>query len=155
MLYAAKMTENTSQSSLAWCVPLLNDAIGHEYTQLLHAKTSAYASLTMLHARVWTRLIENDKPSAFIARRQLLELAAREDLTVEHIEHIDSVLFDGINAVISRRQRRVGEGRDERIAALYGIAIIIGEFRVMLKEGRFAPDGANPFQRILNHHLNR
>ena len=155
MLSPAKSTENTYDSSLSWCVPLLNDAVGHEYTKFVHAKTSAYASLTMLHARVWTRLIENEKNSAFLARRQLFELALKEGLSVEHIEYIDSILFDGIYAVISRRPRRIGEGRDERANALYEIAITIGEFRVMLREARATPDSANSFQRILNNHLNR
>lgn len=132
---------------------MLTDAIGYEYSQLFRSKTSSFAILTMLHTRVWTRLIEDDKPAALSARRQLLDIARQERISEQEIEFIDGIIFDGIFNVISRKQRSIGERRDPRSQALYEVAIAIGEFRVLLRPKEQTVAATNSFQRIINEHL--
>lgn len=153
MTKAAKAQIYTLNNGLSSYVPMLSDIISHAYHHYFVEKTKGYSALTMLHMRVWTRLIENDKQLALYARRQLLEIAASENLAIENVEAIDNLVFDGLHNAISRKARRIGEERDTRVQALYEIAINIGEFRVLLKENKRDLGSSNAFQRIVGQYL--
>ena len=115
--------------SLSWCVPLLNDAIGFEYLQLLGAKTQQHAYLTTLHVRFYTKLLEHDNAVALTSRRQLVDAAQREKLTTENLEKIDKAVLHHLMTIILRRDKNRIQKQEKQFHILLDVAVRLGELK--------------------------
>jgi hypothetical protein len=120
--------------SLNWCVPLLNDAISFEYLQLLGAKTQQHAYLTTLHVRFHTKLLEHDNAAALSSRRQLVDAAQREKLTVENLEKIDKAFLHHLTTIILRRDKIRNHKHEKQVHILLDVAVRLGELKDMAEK---------------------